>query len=258
MMARAPGTLAITMAGLGSRFRSAGYACPKYRIDVLGRSLFDWSMLGLAAFRQAGWRFDFAMLATDDAQSFVRHRCTALGIQVGNIIELEGMTDGQATTALMLAQACDAVAPFAVFNIDTFVDPRALTIGDLPKDVDGWLPCFPGPGDAWSFVRTDADGRAVEVREKKRISPYATVGLYWFSSAAMYTTTYDRFFSNGLGVERNERYIAPMYNLMIEEGRNVTISHLTLDQVGMLGTPAQVENFETDPPASARRLMIAS
>lgn len=37
-------TIIITMAGLGSRFKKAGYNCPKYMIEAKGKTLFDWSM----------------------------------------------------------------------------------------------------------------------------------------------------------------------------------------------------------------------
>ena len=40
----------ITMAGLGSRFKKAGYTCPKYMIEVRNRTLFVWSMLSLKGF----------------------------------------------------------------------------------------------------------------------------------------------------------------------------------------------------------------
>ena len=33
-------TIVITMAGLGSRFRKAGYTVPKYQIEVNGHTLF--------------------------------------------------------------------------------------------------------------------------------------------------------------------------------------------------------------------------
>lgn len=43
-------TVVITMAGLGSRFRKAGYKVPKYQIEAHGRTLFDWSMESLKGF----------------------------------------------------------------------------------------------------------------------------------------------------------------------------------------------------------------
>ncbi|WP_200885069.1 glycosyltransferase family 2 protein [Croceibacterium mercuriale] len=250
-----PGTIAVTMAGLGSRFSKAGYTRPKYEIEVLGRPLFDWSMLALEAFREAGWRFTFATRREEDARPFLTARCQALGITMGEIIELDGVTDGQATTALLLAERSAADAPFAVFNIDTFVAPRAMAPAQIPAGSAGWVPCFPGPGDGWSFCRTDADGRVVELREKVRISPHATVGLYWFASAGEYIALYRRFFSDGRGAEKGERYIAPMYNQLIAEGALVTMGTLALEDVGMLGTPDQVEGFCDAPPPAAAALV---
>ncbi|MBB4199236.1 dTDP-glucose pyrophosphorylase [Rhodoblastus sphagnicola] len=243
-------TLAITMAGFGSRFANAGYTAPKYRIEALGRPLFDWSMLALEGFRQAGWTFDFAVRAQENAEDFIRARCRALNIPLGRLLSLPAPTDGQATTALLLAEHAPADAPFAVFNIDTFVRPGAMTPAAIPP-CDGWIPCFPGAGEGWSFVRLDDTGVAVELREKKRISDHATVGFYWFSSAKLYRDAYRRFFDGG-GEEKGERYIAPMYNQLIADGCKLRILELALDEVGQLGTPAQVEDFIRNPPASAR------
>ncbi len=45
-------TIVITMAGSGTRFKNAGYSMPKYQITVHGKTLFEWSMESLAAFRR--------------------------------------------------------------------------------------------------------------------------------------------------------------------------------------------------------------
>lgn len=45
-------TIIITMAGLGSRFRRAGYNCPKYMIEAKGKTLFDWSMDSLVDYNK--------------------------------------------------------------------------------------------------------------------------------------------------------------------------------------------------------------
>ena len=244
------GTVAITMAGMGSRFVEAGYTQPKYEIEVLGRPLFDWSMDALHAFAEQDWIFTFATRAETNAVTFIRTRTSALGISMGPVIELDALTDGQATTALMLAERSSPHAPFLVFNIDTFVRPSAMLPDQVPKRAAGWVPCFPGPGDGWSFARAEKNGRALEFREKVRISPHATVGLYWFTSAAAYIDLYRRFFVAG-GEEKGERYIAPMYNRLIGDGELVHVSFLSLKDVGMLGTPKQVKEFAANPPTSA-------
>lgn len=243
--------MAITMAGFGSRFAAAGYTQPKYRIEALGLPLFDWSMLALQSFQEAGWRFSFAVRRTDDSADFIRQRCRSLGIEVERFLELDAPTDGQATTALLLAEAGAPGRPFAVFNIDTFVRPGAMRPALIPDGCDGWVPCFPGPGEGWSFARLDEDGRVVELREKSRISPHATVGLYWFRSASHYADAYRAYYEAGGREEKGERYVAPLYNHLIAAGGEVRIAQLDLDDVGMLGTPAQVEAFMRSPPPAA-------
>jgi hypothetical protein len=246
---KSPGTVAITMAGLGSRFTKAGYSQPKYEIEVLGRPLFDWSMQALSTFSDEGWRFNFATRKETDARPFLSQRCAALSITMGDVIELDALTDGQATTALLLADLAEPDAPFLIFNIDTYVRPHAMRPDHVPKGAAGWVPCFPGPGEGWSFARIDDTGRALELREKSRISPHATVGLYWFSSAVAYAALYRDFFGSG-GEEMGERYIAPMYNRLIDAGELVHVSLLDFEDVGMLGTPEQVAAFAANPPAA--------
>jgi hypothetical protein len=245
--------MAITMAGMGSRFAKAGHTRPKYEIEALGRPLFDWSMLSLTAFRDAGWTFRFATRASSGAPDYLRARCAALGLEVDTILELDGLTDGQATTALMLAKGAPTDAPFAIYNIDTFVAPGAMVPPD-PKDCAGWIPCFAAPGDGWSFARIDADGRVAELREKVRISNHATVGLYWFEAAGRYVEVYRDHFTRPDGMEKGERYVAPMYNRMIEAGETVRIAELAMEDVGMLGTPEQVDDFIAVPPTAAAKL----
>jgi dTDP-glucose pyrophosphorylase len=245
------GTIAITMAGAGSRFTKAGYTRPKYEIAVGGRPLFDWSMMALSAFVEAGWRTSFATRKEQEAGAFLANRCAALGMTMGERVELDGMTDGQATTALYLAELATADEPFLVFNIDTFVAPHAMRPDQIAAEASGWVPCFPGPGDGWSFARTDDTGGVVELREKQRISPHATVGLYWFRSAGLFMQAYRDYFSDGRGTEKGERYIAPMYNWLIERGDLVTIAEIAMGDVGMLGTPEQVAEFRTTPPPGA-------
>ena len=111
------GIVAITMAGMGSRFTKAGYDRPKYEIEALGRPLFDWSMLSLEAYRAAGWTFWFAIRAETGAEPYIRARCAALGIEVGRVLSIDGLTDGQVTTALMLLDGAPAGAHFKLGSI---------------------------------------------------------------------------------------------------------------------------------------------
>jgi dTDP-glucose pyrophosphorylase len=241
----------ITMAGLGNRFRDAGYDCPKYRINTHGRTLFAWSMLSLRNFIQLGSKFIFVVRREDDASAFICQECKAVGIVSAQIVEIDALTDGQATSAILGGEVIDSPdEPFLVYNIDTFVHPDAL-----PADAvrgHGWVPCFPGKGDGWSFAASGPDGRITDMREKLRISSHATVGLYWFSSYSLYRQVYDEYYSEPSRMEKGEKYIAPMYRQMIQAGYRIFLHELPFDAVIPLGTPAEVEAFLLRQPPVLR------
>lgn len=244
-----PPTLIITMAGASRRFREAGHLQPKYRIEVCGRTLFDWSLHSLENFIRAGSPAVFVAQRADAAGPFLQERCGALGLSRWSLVELDGVTDGQATTVLAAAPGgVSQDGPIAIYNIDTYVEPWAL----MPESVrgDGWIPCFPGRGDGWSFARTDgADLRVVEVREKQRISPHCTIGLYHFAGFGLYRQTYERYYGKGGNLERGERYVAPLYNQLIADGRRVHVHQVPEAAVHPLGTPAEVAEFRAACPS---------
>jgi choline kinase len=237
-----PTNVLITMAGMGKRFRDAGYDCPKYCISVHGKTLFAWSMLSLRSFIEAGAAFTFIVRCADQASDFIRAEAVKLNIGRVDILEIDHLTDGQATSALYAIHrgVCND-GPLLIYNIDTFVHPDALPVATVRGD--GWIPCFPGKGDGWSFVRSDDNGKIIELREKVRISPHATVGLYWFRSAESYVQAYKSYYADDKNMECGEKYIAPMYNQMIKSGQQVFIHEIPYDAVIPIGTPAELDAF---------------
>ena len=234
-------TAVITMGGIGKRFLDAGYHIPKYFIDVNGKSLFRWAMESLQSYIDAGSPFVFVVKKSDDAALFIQTECAAIGIKKSVVVELDVQTDGQATTALFAGKYLDEDVPFFVYNIDTHITPGIVPC--FSNNADGWIPCFPGVGSGWSFVSINENGHAVEVREKVRISDHATLGLYWFSSFRLYKETYKAYYGNVAGKTVKEKYIAPMYNQLIQSGLTVKISTIHLAHVIPMGTPEEVAAF---------------
>ncbi len=237
----------ITMAGNGQRFRDAGYDCPKYEIIAHGRTLFEWSMHSLASFWANDAQAIFVTQQAHQAGPFIERHAARCGIKRFQVVELDSLTDGQATSALAATGAIqDPGLPIAVFNIDTFVKPAYLDVHTIRGH--GWIPCFPGEGKGWSFARVTAEQQVLELREKERISEWATVGLYHFSSFALYEAVYRQHFATAAGAEKGERYIAPMYNTLLTLHPDVFIACLPKDAVIPMGTPAELEAFRQAPP----------
>ncbi len=234
--------IVITMAGLGSRFRKKGYNIPKFMIEAKGKTSFYWALASLKNLQSLNSKFFFIVRKEDKATEFIISECDKLRIEKPIIIEIDSLTDGQATTALYAKDFWDASAPILIYNIDTHVEPDALFIPDL-KGIDGWVPCFDAPGDSWSFVKLNREGFAEELREKTKISDHATIGLYYFSSAELYSVSYDRYYSSQGREEHGEKYIAPLYNQLIAEGKKIMITDIPFSRVHMMGTPDELEDF---------------
>lgn len=232
----------ITMAGLGSRFRKAGYTVPKYMIEVNGKNLFQWSMLSLTDFnKQENVKYIFVVRKDDNSKNFIVNEMDKLGIKDVNIIELEELTDGQATSALFARKYWNEEQEMIVYNIDTYVETGEIKYSDI--NGDGFIPCFNAEGDHWSFVKLDENGNAIEVREKQRISNNCTIGLYYFKSCKLYEQIYNEYYMDNHNLEKGEKYIAPLYNYMIDKGMKIKISNIPFPKVHVLGTPEEVETF---------------
>lgn len=233
----------ITMAGLGSRFKKAGYTVPKYMIEVNGKNLFQWSMMSLEDFnKQENVKYIFVVRKEDNSRDFIIEEAKKMQITDVEVIELDELTDGQATTAMLAQQYWNEDEEMIVYNIDTYVEPNVMKYSDIKGD--GFIPCFNAPGEHWSFVKLDENQNAVEVREKQRISDNCTIGLYYFKSCKLYQELYEEYYKDGKNMEKNEKYIAPLYNYMIEKGMKVNISNLPFEKVHVLGTPEEVEEFK--------------
>lgn len=234
-------TIIITMAGLGTRFQKMGYTCPKYMIEAKGKSLFEWSMDSLKGYNEYVSKYIFVVRKEDNALNFIRNKCKKYNISNIDIIELNQVTDGQATTCMFAISRCIPNDAIMVYNIDTYVEPYEMKYCDISGD--GHIPCFHANGNHWSFVKLDENGNVIEVKEKIRISNNCTLGAYYFSSAKLYKDLYEEFYSADERMEKQEKYIAPLYNYMIEKGMTVTISMVDEKKVHVLGTPEELEIF---------------
>lgn len=234
----------ITMAGLGTRFKEAGYKEPKYQIMAKGKTLFGWSMESLRGYYNEDNDYFFIVRKEDDASDFIYRICELENIckkDKIHVLELDHVTDGQATTAMLASDEWKKDDELLIYNIDTYVEAYSMKAEDISGD--GFIPCFKAEGDHWSFVKLDDMGNAVEVREKVRISDNCTLGAYYFKSCALYEKMYDEYYNGGAALDAGERYVAPLYNYMIEKGMSVRISDVDYNKVHVLGTPKELQAF---------------
>ncbi|MEO8626535.1 MAG: hypothetical protein ABI612_00335 [Betaproteobacteria bacterium] len=227
--------IVLTMAGAGSRFLNAGYNRDKYQIEFRGHSLFEWSLVSLLSFRSC--ELVIVTRRFDGIEPFVSEIAARLGFPAPQLVYADRVTRGQAESACLAREVIGRDEAILVYNTDTYVHPAALN----PEQVrgEGWIPCFDAPGDKWSFVDADVDGRARRVTEKQRISDHCSVGLYYFRRFADLLEAVDR-----LDESDGEWYIAPLYNALIAAGKPVYMENLPAEAVCILGTPEDLESAE--------------
>lgn len=226
----------IPMVGEGSRFQKIGFEIPKHMIEVKSKSLFEWAMESLENFYDQP--FYFITRTSHQSIDFIHDRCERLGIHHRTIRELPFLTSGQAQSALFVKDLISNLDnPILIYNIDTYVEPDELS----PQSIhgDGWIPCFQAEGTQWSFVKLGTENKVVAIEEKKRISEFATIGLYYFRSFHLFKACYESYDYHG-----KEHYIAPLYQMLINNP-SAEIYTKVIDQcfVHVLGTPEDVIQF---------------
>ena len=235
--------IVITMGGLGSRFRKAGYNVPKYMIEAKGKTLFEWSMISLEGYKDTVDKYVFIAMEDEscDVKAFIEGKCQKLGIKKYEIIILDYLTDGQATTAMLADEFWDDENGLLIYNIDTYVEAGEMNSAELKGD--GFIPCFQAEGDHWSFVRLDENGEVVEIKEKERISEYCTLGAYYFKTCKLYKDLYNEYYSKTQDLVNGEKYVAPLYDYLLSKGGKIYISDIDPSKVHVLGTPEELEAF---------------
>ena len=241
--------IVIPMAGLSSRFSSAGYLKPKYMLEAHGKTLFSHAVSSFSGYYDSE-KFLIIGRRVEGFDAFIKCEMRALGVKSYQIIILDEYTKGQADTVykgLQLANIADD-EPLLIFNIDTFRPGFRLPTEFDISNIDGYLEVFMGGGKNWSNVlpKCVKDQTVLKTAEKQEISNYCCTGLYYWGSSLIFKETFKQFVLDitSLGYEHaSELYIAPMYNYLITNAKNVRYSVVNETDVIFCGIPEEYEAF---------------
>ena len=228
------------MAGEGSRFAKEGYTFPKPLIDVNGKPMIQ------AVVENLDFNANYIFLVRkehltkyegleDTLYRITNGKCT--------IVEVDGLTEGAACTALLAKDHIDNDDDLLIANSDQIIEysPENFNLmRELMPDVDAMVYTFEAVHPKWSFVKTNSRGIITEVAEKKPISNIATCGIYWYRKGSDFVRCAEQMINKDIRVN-NEFYIAPVYNELIGEGG--TLVPFYVHKMWGIGTPEDLRSY---------------
>ena len=227
----------IPMAGAGSRFQQAGYTFPKPLIDVEGKPMIQLVVenLGIDA------NFIF-VVQKEHREKYNLDTLLNLIAPNSKIVEVDGLTEGAACTALLAKEYIDNDNPLFFANSDQFVewDSTEFMYKMNETDADGGIVSFRATHPKWSFAKVDESGLVTEVAEKNPISDIATVGYYYWKNGSDFVKYAEEMIENDIRVN-GEFYVCPVFNQAIED--NKEIRTFDIPKMWGLGTPEDLKYY---------------
>lgn len=244
--------LVVPMAGLGSRFKSAGFSTPKPLIPVHGVEMYKLVLSNLIS--PVVSKIILICPSSFDMKGLETELSAATSTKVA-IIEVDALTSGPASTVNLSRGELDLEKPLVIANSDQYVNFNVANFySSLIKGAHlGAVLTMQDDDPKWSYAEIDEKGVILRVVEKEVISKFATVGIYGFSIAADFFEAYDNMVLRDFKVN-GEFYVAPAYEFS-PKFRHPGAIAIDLGPVGSvmygLGIPEDLERF-LKQPISAR------
>jgi HAD superfamily hydrolase (TIGR01509 family) len=227
----------IPMAGAGSRFEKAGYTFPKPLIDVNGKPMIQVVVDNLNI--EANYIF---IVQKSHREKYNLDTLLNLIVPDCTIIDVDGITEGAACTALLAKEFINNDDPLFFANSDQFVEWESLDFMYKMQETgcDGGLVTFESTHPKWSFAKVDEKGFVTEVAEKNPISNIATVGYYYWKKGSDFVNYAEKMIEDNIRVN-GEFYVCPVFNHAIKDSKKIR----TFNVSGMwgLGTPEDLKHY---------------
>lgn len=227
----------IPCAGLGSRFKNAGYTFPKPLIEVNNKPMIQVVVENLnikANFIYIVQKEHYEKYNLKSLLNLLTPNCT--------IVQVDGITEGAACTTLLAKEYINNDKPLIIANSDQFLewDAKKFYYSIMSDKNDGTIVTFNAIHSKWSFAKIGEDGYVTEVAEKNPISNVATCGVYSYGKGSDYVKYAEQMIEKNIRTN-GEFYIAPVYNEFIADGKKINTYHI--DKFFGIGTPEDLHYF---------------
>jgi NDP-sugar pyrophosphorylase family protein len=231
--------IVITMAGAGTRFEKAGIKVPKPLIEVLGKTLIEYSVGSF----DVPHKFIFVTRDFKDPEDNKKLSELLKKLKPESVeVRLKSLTSGAAESALFAAEYIDSEEPLIIYNCDQFIcwNPKDFLQFIEENNPDAALVLYNSADKKNSFAEI-IEGKITRVVEKQRISNHALVGLHYWAHGKYFVESarelLRHFRSNGAP----ECYISETFNYLT--CKKILPYHITDNIYVPLGTPEDVARY---------------
>ena len=232
------------MAGEGIRFQGTGYLEPKPLINVFdGKAMIELVVDCLRPSEEH--RFIFICRREHDEAYQLDGLFKKITTQYEKVL-VDEVTEGPACSVLLAKQYIDNDEPMMTACSDDYVD---VDINDFLKssagnNADGTIMTYLGNEPSGSSAIINNEGLITEVAEKKVISPYITVGIYYFAKGKYFVDSIEQMI-RGNNRSNGEFYVCPVYNEMIAQGHAIKPYQIDEKDMHTMGTPETLKTFQS-------------
>lgn len=230
--------LLIPMMGIAKRFLDAGYIMPKPLIMVENNHIIDMSM---SCIDQQEYDRIIFIVRSEHVYNFSIDKILKNKFNC-EVVLLDNDTGGSletCTLCLEMLGLTNSIAPVVIYTPDVYFEPQ-FSVKDI-IDSDGFLLTFKANSPAHSYIKINGYDSVIEVAEKRVIGNFACVGVYFIKSIKLFYNIASEMIKNNEKT-KNEFYIAPLYQHLIDDG--LTVSHKCIEKMHVLGTPEELEFFK--------------
>ena len=230
----------IPLGGLGVRFKQMGFNKPKPLINVIGQSIINWLLHSLNTEKIENVIIPYNREL--DKYRFESQLSKEFPTINFKFKKLNEDTKGSCETLLIGLTDLDKDSPILCIDGDNFF------IDDVVKKWNGENCCYVFKStteDALYSYSKICNGQLEDIKEKEKISEWASAGIYGFESAFQLRDYCKKVISNTI-TDKGEFYVSVVIKQMLNDKHLFKAKFLDCNDIVCLGTPLQVRMFCSD------------
>ena len=227
----------IPMAGFGTRFPKEKYYLPKPLIDINGKPMITRAIESLDIDGQY-----YFVLRNDDFLKIIQDVISKT-VKSPIFKVIDSKTEGPACSVLLLKDYINNDNELITANCDQIMEWNNKLFFHNVRLYDGAVVTYYSDTDKNSYVKLDRAGKVVKFAEKEVISNISLNGIHYWKKGNYFVNSTELMISANDRAPNGEFYIAPSYNYMIDQGYDIGIFHIPIEQHHAVGVPVDLERY---------------